>query len=159
MKQLKYIYFKGHEIDQKIYDKFTEETGILINVTVYDNDELVHKVIEEQKDPIADVVIINGAQYIYELTEAGVLQPIDPTYINENVDEGFYGENYVGFTARARAIVYDPTKVDPNDINTYADLADPKYKGEILVRSSTNGYKLALVENLIQVYGVEKTQQ
>lgn len=150
---------RDYEVDAVIYENFTATTGIEVNVVEYDNDELVTKVIAEKDAPVADVIIVNGAQFIYELDQAGVLQPINQDAIDQNMNEDFYGDKYVGLTARARGIAYNHDNIDGSEITTYADLADPKYQGEILVRSSESGYNVALIENMIQTYGAETTQE
>jgi len=148
---------RDYEVDRMIFEQFTADTGIAINLVELDNDELVTKVIAEKDNPSSDVVIVNGAQYIYELTEAGVLMPIDESYISSGVDEQFIGDNYVGLTYRARARAYDPNKIDPNEITEYSDLTDPEYEGELLVRSSTNGYNQAWMLNELQNDGYDAT--
>lgn len=148
---------RDYEVDRQIFNQFTADTGIAINLVELENDELVTKVIAEKDNPSSDVVIVNGAQYIYELTEAGELMPMDPSYISDGVDDLFIGDNYVGLTYRARAIAYDPNKVDPSQIDEYSDLTNPEYQGELLVRSSTNGYNQAWMLNELQNDGYDAT--
>lgn len=141
---------RDYEVDKQIFENFTKESSIKINLVELDNDELVTKSIAEKNSPVADLIIVNGAQYINELNEEEILTQINQKSINENVDQQFYSDKYVGLTYRARAICALNDKVDLNTINTYNDLTKPEFKDQLLVRSSTNGYNQALIMNMIQ---------
>lgn len=148
---------RDYEVDKQIMLDFTEATNIKVNVVELDNEELVTKVIAEKNNPVADVVIVNGAQYIADLNQEGILNPIDSKVIDKNVDPQFIGDNYVGLTYRARAVCYNPNTIDASNLNTYSDLGLPEYKDKVLVRSSTNSYNQALIMNMIQNQGYDQT--
>jgi iron(III) transport system substrate-binding protein len=57
---------------------------------------------------------------------------------------------------RARVVAYDSTKVRPEEIDDYAKLAEPRFKGRICVRSSDSVYNLSLVGALIEAWGIEQ---
>ncbi|MEI9987390.1 MAG: extracellular solute-binding protein [Aliidongia sp.] len=58
----------------------------------------------------------------------------------------------------ARVIVYHKDRVDPADVANYEDLADPKLKGRIVVRSASSPYNIALVASLIDADGTEAAE-
>ena len=65
-------------------------------------------------------------------------------------------ENYwFGITVRARVIVYAKDRVKSTELSTYEDLANPKWKGRIVIRSSNNIYNQSLMASLINVNGTE----
>jgi len=65
---------------------------------------------------------------------------------------------WYGLAMRARILVYDKQRIKPSDLSTYEALADPKFRGQILVRSSTNIYNLSLVGAILEANGPEKTE-
>ena len=66
--------------------------------------------------------------------------------------------HWAGLSLRARPILYAKGAVDPKDLSTYEDLADPKWKGKICIRSSDNIYNQSLVSSLIAANGIEATE-
>ncbi|MGL5029403.1 MAG: extracellular solute-binding protein, partial [Wolbachia pipientis] len=66
---------------------------------------------------------------------------------------------WFGLTKRARILVYNKESVDPKDLSTYEDLANEKWKGKILVRSSTSPYNRSLIAFMIANNGFEKTKE
>ena len=53
--------------------------------------------------------------------------------------------------------MYNKDKVDGSQLATYEDLADPQWKGKILMRSSSNIYNQSLVGGMIEEKGEEAT--
>jgi iron(III) transport system substrate-binding protein len=65
---------------------------------------------------------------------------------------------WTGLGVRARPIFYVPGKVDPAQVRTYEDLADPRWKGQILVRSSNHIYNQSLLASMIAADGPQKAE-
>ena len=53
--------------------------------------------------------------------------------------------------------MYNKDKVEPAQLSTYEDLANPKWKGKIIVRSSSNIYNQSLVAGMIETKGEAAT--
>tara|TARA_B100001079_G_C16290869_1_gene460916 strand:- start:272 stop:976 length:705 start_codon:yes stop_codon:yes gene_type:complete len=68
--------------------------------------------------------------------------------------EGFWAP----ITYRSRVIVYSNERVEKSDLSTYEDLANPKWKNRLLVRSSSNAYNQALMSSLVANLGSENTE-
>lgn len=147
---------RHYDVDQAILADFEAETGIKINLIEGKADELLVRLQREAEDPVADVFITVGAESLSSALASGVLAPLPKLDGLDQVAASLKGERWVGITQRARVIVYDKTTTTPT-LSTYAELADPAYRNQILVRSSTSSYNLALVSDLIQRQGVSQT--
>jgi iron(III) transport system substrate-binding protein len=114
-------------------------------------DELLKRLEIEGKASPADLFITVDAGRLHRAKEAGVLQPIHndtleaaiPPHLRESAGHWF------GLSARARTVFYAKDRVDPSHLSTYAGLADPRWKGRVCVRSSSNVYNQSLVAAVI----------
>jgi len=154
------IYSSRHyDSDDAVYAKFTEQTGIKVNLIEGKADELLARIKREGDLSPADVFITVDAGRLQLAVDADVLQPIESTTISDRIPENLRHPDGLWFalTARIRCI-YLSKDVPKDYVTTYAELADPKIKGELLIRSSSNVYNQSLVAWLIGKQGVEKTQ-
>ncbi len=153
------IYTHRHyDVDKKLFNKFTELTGIKVNVVKARADQLIERLKSEGDASPADILCTVDAGRLHKAKEQGLLQPITSEVLEKNIPahlrdkEGYW----YGFTKRARVIVYHKDRVSPDELLTYEDLTDPKWKGRIVVRSSSNIYNQSLLASLIAVHGEEK---
>ena len=150
------IYTERHyDTDQLLYDQFTEETGIEINLVRDEADKLITRLENEGADTQADLLIIADAGRLGRAKDLDLLQPVESTTLNENVPENYQDpENYwYALTMRARVIVYHPDRVSENELSTYEDLTNPKWEGRIVTRSSSNIYNQSLMSSFIELWG------
>ena len=150
------IYTERHyDTDQLLYDQFTEETGIEINLVRDEADKLITRLENEGADTEADLLIIADAGRLGRAKDLDLLQPVESTTLNENVPENYQDlENYwYALTMRARVIVYHPDRVSENELSTYEDLTNPKWEGRIVTRSSSNIYNQSLMSSFIELWG------
>lgn len=145
------IYSSRHyDNDEGLYAAFEEATGIVVNRIEGEADELLARMQSEGANSPADVVLTVDAGRIWRADEAGLLQAVESDYLNARIPaylrhpEG----HWFGFSQRARVIFYDRQDV-PNPPQTYADLADPAYKGMVCIRSGSNIYNLSLLASII----------
>jgi iron(III) transport system substrate-binding protein len=142
---------RHYESDRELFRRFTEATGIEVKVVTASADELITRLEAEGAASPADVLITVDAGRLHRAKERGLLQPIDSEVLRANVPahlrdpEGYW----YGLTRRARVIVYARDRVQPGEIERYADLADEKWRGRVLVRSSDNIYNQSLLASLI----------
>lgn len=156
------IYSARHyPADETLYELFTKETGISINAIQGTAEELMERVKLEGESSPADVFVTVDAGNLWRAQEAGVFQPTSSPLLSEKIPPHLREENghWFGFSTRARVIVYDKRKVKTDEMSTYEDLADPKWKGRILVRSSNNTYNQSLLASLIEHDGAEKAEE
>jgi iron(III) transport system substrate-binding protein len=90
---------------------------------------------------------------------AGMFQNSMSSKIKAAVPSNLRSRNWTGIAKRARIIYYSPERVRKNDLKgmTYEDLANPKWKGKIVIRQSNNVYNQSLVASLIKNNGKEAT--
>jgi iron(III) transport system substrate-binding protein len=150
------IYTERHyDTDQLLYDQFTEETGIEINLVRDEADKLITRLENEGVDTVADLLIIADAGRLGRAKDLDLLKPVESTTLNENVPENYQDpENYwYALTMRARVIVYHPNRVSESELSTYEDLTNPKWEGRIVTRSSSNIYNQSLMSSFIELWG------
>ncbi|MFO7799194.1 Fe(3+) ABC transporter substrate-binding protein [Rhodohalobacter sp.] len=156
------IYSSRHyDTDLELYDQFTEETGIEINLIEGSSDELIERMRNEGINSPADVVITVDAGRLWRAKEAGVLQPIESDYLEEVIPEQLrdVDDMWVGLSERVRGIIYNKENVDPSDLKGYMELADEEWGDRVCVRSSNNIYNQSLVASLIESYGEDRVEE
>jgi iron(III) transport system substrate-binding protein len=152
---------RHYDVDKQLFKKFEEQTGIKVNVVEAGADELINKLETEGKNSPADVLITVDAGRLYRAKEKGLLQAVSSEYLEKNVPKTFKDSDnqWFALTYRARVIVYDKEKVDPKTLSTYEALANPEWKGKVLIRSSDNIYNQSLLASMISSVGTEKATE
>ncbi len=146
---------RHYDSDQALYDRFTRETGITINRIEGKADELVARMTSEGANSPADLFIAADAGALWRAQQAGLFQPVTSATLDARVPANLREPDgqWYGFSRRARVVAYDPAKVKPADVDDIAKLADPRFKGQICVRSSDSVYNLSLVGAVIEQLG------
>ena len=110
--------------------------------------------------PPADVLITVDAGRLWRAEQLGLFQPVKSKMLDARIPESFRepAGQWFGFSQRARVIAYNKDKVRPGEIETYEGLADPKWKGRVCMRSSTNIYNLSLMGALLDHLGEQKAE-
>ncbi len=143
-----------------LLDQFTDQTGIKVNLVTGKADALLKRLKSEGANTPADMFITTDAGRLHRAVEADVLQPIASTVLDKAVPanlrhpDGFW----YGLSVRARVITYVKGKVDPAELTSYEDLADPKWQGKICIRSSGNIYNQSLMASKIAADDKEQAQ-
>jgi len=145
---------------QPVLDAYRDASGAEVNV-IFIKEGLVERLQSEGANSPADVVLTADVGAILQVDEAGLLQPIQSDAIDAAIPAAYRQSDgrWFGFSLRARPIMYAKDRVDPSEITTYEDLADPKWKGRICVRSSSNVYNQSLVSSMIVANGAEETEE
>ncbi len=146
------VYTSRHyDVDQGIYNKFTAETGIKVNVISGKAPEIIARLKSEGADTSADIFMTVAMVNLYEAIAAKMVAPIKSEIVDNNIPTTLRGEKneWVALTQRARVIGYEKGKFDFSNVKTYQDLASPEFKGKILVRSADSGYNQSLVAGII----------
>ncbi len=151
---------RHYNTDDELYETFTDLTGIRVNLLEGKADELLERIKNEGANSPADVFMTVDAGMLWRADQAGIFAPVSSTVLTQTIPENLRHPDgkWFGFSKRARVIMYDKTKVDPADLSTYEDLADPKWRNKILVRSSDNIYNQSLVAALIETNGLAETE-
>ncbi|MFL2592397.1 MAG: extracellular solute-binding protein [Flavobacteriaceae bacterium] len=156
------LYSQRHySVDELQYENFTKLTGIKVNVTKANADELIQRLKNEGEKTEADLFITVDVGKLWQAGDMGLLQKINSEIINPNINPSLLDKNnyWVPLTYRSRILVYSNERVDKSELSSYEDLASEKWKDRILVRSSSNSYNQALMSSLVANLGVEETQK
>lgn len=156
------ILFSGRKnaIEQEVIKDFENSTGIKVTIVDGKPDELIEKIIASGNEPEADLFMTVDGGILEYAKEQGVFQKTNSPEIQKMVLPHLRDTDnaWVGVTTRARVLVYAKDRVNPEDLSSYLDLADPKWKGKVLVRSSDALYNQSLAASLIACYGEGKTR-
>ncbi len=149
---------RHYDSDQPLYERFTRETGIKINRIEGNADQLIARMRSEGANSPADLFITADAGALWRAQQAGLLQPVQSETLETRIPVNLREPDghWYGFMRRARIVAYDSAKVRPDEIDDYAKLAGPRFKGKLCVRSSDSVYNLSLVGAIIEAAGPEK---
>lgn len=151
---------RHYDSDRAVYAAFQEDTGIEVRVIEISGPELLERLRAEGEASPADVVIIADGGLMGRVAEAGLLQPLESEVVESRIPANLQDpENrWFAFSRRARVVAYDTTAVRPEEVDTYEELAGPRFRGQICVRSSDNPYNLSLLAALIERWGPERAE-
>ena len=152
---------RHYDADEQLYQRFTEQTGIEVNVIEGNADELIERMRNEGANSPADVLITVDAGRLWRAKEAGVLQSIESETLNERVPENLRDPDgqWYGLTKRARVLIYNRDAVDPTELSSYEDLAEDEWNDRVLIRSSSNVYNQSLAGSMIAALGEDRTSE
>ena len=152
---------RHYDTDDTIYQKFTRATGIKVNLIEGNSDALLERLKREGKRSIADVFMTVDAGRLYQAEKLGLFQPTKSKILESRIPANLRHSKglYFGLTKRARIILRSKDRVKAGEITSYEDLAKPKWKGKVLIRSSTNVYNQSLVGSIIAAHGKEQAAQ
>ncbi|ATG41092.1 MULTISPECIES: Fe(3+) ABC transporter substrate-binding protein [Phaeobacter] len=147
---------RHYDTDERLYSDFEEATGITINRIEGKADELIARMSAEGANSPADILLTVDTSRLARAKNEGLLQAIDSDTLEARVP-GYLQDadnQWFGFSQRARIIFFDKADV-ANPPKTYLDLADPAYKGQVCIRSSTNTYNQTLLASIVTHHGEE----
>ena len=152
---------RHYDSDIQLYEKFTAKTGIKVNIVSGKDKALQKRITEEGSDCIADLYITADAGRLGDFESKGMFQNSMSSAIKAAVPSNFRSSKWTGIAKRARIIYYSPERVNANDLNgmRYEDLADPKWKGRVVIRKSNNVYNQSLVASLVKNNGKKATAE
>ncbi len=146
--------YRQPDLLKPLTDAFTAETGINVNVA-YLEKGMVERLQAEGKRSPADLVLTVDISRLAAVVEAGLTQPVHSDTLSANVPAAYHDPEgqWWGLTTRARVVYASKDRVQPGEVTTYEDLADPKWKGRICTRSGTHAYNVALTAAVIHHLG------
>lgn len=146
---------RHYRIDESINALFTEQTGIKVNVVNAQADQLIERLKSEGANSPADLLITVDVGRMQRAREDGLLQPLQSEVLEQAVPEKLRDpEGYWHpYTVRARVFAVATDRVKPDEIRNYADLADRKWRGRVLVRSASSPYNQSLLASIVAAEG------
>ena len=152
---------RAEQLVKPIVEAYKQETGINIKL-VYDKEgPLMERLRAEGRNTPADLLLTVDAGNLWQAERMGLLKPVVSPILNANIPPHLRDPNneWYGLSIRARTIFYNTQKVKPAQLSSYADLADPKWKGKLCLRTSKKVYNQSLVAMMLAELGPVKTEQ
>jgi len=152
---------RHYNTDEELYESFTRQTGIKINRIESKAGALIERIKNEGANSPADVFMTVDAGNLWRAAQDGLFQPVNSEILTSIIPASLrHSEgHWFGFSKRARVIVYNKDMVNPTQLSSYEDLADSKWRGKILIRSSSNIYNQSLIASLVATYGAQKAEE
>lgn len=146
---------RHYDADQLVYDAFTKKTGIRVRWLEMAPDQLVERMKAEGPASPADVILMADAGALWRAEQAGLFQKISAPELDARVPPALRDPQgrWWAFSRRARVIAYDRTKVKPEEVATYEQLAGPRFSHGLCQRSSDNAYNLSMMASFIEHWG------
>jgi iron(III) transport system substrate-binding protein len=144
---------------EPLLKEFSDETGIKTNI-IFAEKGLIERIEAEGRNSPADVLLTTDIGNLSQATASGIAQPVQSETVEAAVPAAYRGENneWIGLTRRARVVYASKDRVKQDTI-TYEELADPKWRGKICVRSGQHPYNVALIASMIAHHGEAETEE
>ncbi|MGF1458438.1 MAG: Fe(3+) ABC transporter substrate-binding protein [Leptolyngbyaceae cyanobacterium] len=151
---------RHYNTDDALYEGFTEQTGIRVNLIEGNADELLERILNEGDNSPADIFMTVDAGRLWRAAQADIFAPVTSSILTERIPANLRDPDglWFGFSKRARVIMYNRDRVNPAELSAYEALAEPKWNGRVLIRSSSNIYNQSLVAGMIETNGLEATE-
>ncbi|CAG0965053.1 putative binding protein component of ABC iron transporter [Methylophilaceae bacterium] len=149
------------QLIKPMFDAFTQDTGIAVRFITDKEGPLMERLKAEGASTPADILLTVDAGNLWQAANAGLLKPVASQVLDGNIPPHLKDPNgqWFGLSVRARTIVYNTQKVKPADLSTYEDLASPKWKGRLCLRTSKKVYNQSLVAMMIAEKGEAETER
>lgn len=149
---------RHYDADLQLYRLFEQQTGVKVNRIDGNPDQLIARMRTEGPNSPADVFIAADAGALWRAQEAGLLQAVTSETLNAAIPANLRDPegHWFGLARRARIVAYDAGRVRADEVDTYEEIASPRFRGKLCVRSSDSVYNLSLVGALIEAWGPQK---
>jgi iron(III) transport system substrate-binding protein len=151
---------RNEQLIKPLFDAYTRDSGVQIKFITDKEGPLMERLKAEGKNTPADMLLTVDAGNLWQAANENLLRPIESKTLQASVPAHLRDpdQQWFGLSVRARTLVYNSNKVRPGELSTYADLADPKWKGRLCLRTSKKVYNQSLVAMMIIAHGEEKTE-
>ena len=149
------------QLIKPMFDAFTQETGIKVKYTTDNEGALLARLEAEGKNTPADMLITADAGNLWAAARAGLLKPVRSDVLENNIPAHLRDpqNEWFGLSVRARTLIYNTKKVKPEELSTYEDLADPKWRNRLCLRTSKKVYNQSLVAMMIAEHGEAEAEK
>jgi len=149
------------QLIKPLFDRYTAETGVRINLLTDRGGAIAERLAAEGAGSPADVLLTVDMGNLWSAAQRGLLRKVSSPVLDANVPTNFRdpGGQWWGLSRRERTIFYDPKKVKPAQLSTYEDLADPKWKGKLCLRTGKQTYTQSLVAMLLVKHGEAQAER
>jgi iron(III) transport system substrate-binding protein len=152
---------RNEQLIKPLFDRYTAETGQAIKFITDDAGPLIQRLAAEGEGSPADVLITVDAGDLWFAAQRNLLQPVKSATLEANIPAHLRDPEgrWFGVSVRARTIVHSAERVSPEELSTYAALADERWRGRLCLRTSKSVYNQSLVAMLIAQHGEAATEQ
>jgi iron(III) transport system substrate-binding protein len=152
---------RSHYGSEPVFEGFTKQSGIKVTFLMGNNNEVFERLRSEGARTRADMLLTVDAGNLWNAAREGLLAPVESATLEKNIPVHLQdpGNRWFGLAVRARTIMYSTARVKPSELSTYEALGDPKWKGRLCLRTSTNIYNQSLLASLIRQYGEPQTEK
>jgi iron(III) transport system substrate-binding protein len=150
---------RNEQLIRPLFDAYTARTGVAIRFITDKEGPLLARLQAEGANTPADLLVTVDAGNLWQAGEVGVLAAIDSPALRANIPAQLRdpGDRWFGLSIRARPLVYSTERVKAADLVSYEDLADPKWRGRLCLRTSKKVYNQSLVAMMIARLGEAET--
>lgn len=151
---------RKEDLIKPLLDDFAKQAGVTVNLVTGKEEALLQRLQSEGVNTPADLMLTTDAGRLAIAREAGVLQAVQSALLNARIPAAYRDPDgyWYGLSVRVRPILYAKDRVKATDLATYEDLADPKWKAKVCMRSSDSIYNQSLVAGMISHHGEAKTE-
>ncbi len=152
---------RNEQLIKPLFEAYSKQTGTTVKFVTDKEGPLLEKLKAEGTNTPADLLLTVDAGNLWQAASQGLLQPVSSPVLSANIPSHLRDpkNQWFGLSLRARTIFYNPAAVKPADLSTYEDLASPKWKNRLCLRTSKKVYNQSLVAMLIEEHGEAKTEQ
>jgi iron(III) transport system substrate-binding protein len=152
---------RNEQLIKPLFDAYTRETGVKIKFITDKEGALLQRLKAEGANTPADMLLTVDAGNLWEAAREGVLKPLQSKTLETNIPAHLRDPagQWFGLSVRARTLFHNTQKLKPADLVSYEDLAQPKWKGRLCLRTSKKVYNQSLVAMLIAEHGEARAEQ
>ena len=151
---------RNEQLIKPLFDAYTQETGVAVKFVTDKEGPLMARLKAEGKNTPADLFMTVDAGNLWQAANEGLLQPVKSKILQANIPDHLHDPDneWFGLSVRARTIVYNKNTVKSGELSTYEDLASPKWKDRLCLRTSKKVYNQSLVAMMMWEHGEAKTE-
>lgn len=151
---------RHYDSDRTLYDAFAQQSGIRVRLIEANADQLLERIRAEGANSPADVILTVDASRLARAAEMGLTQPVGSSVIAARIPAALIGPQgqWFAVSRRARVAMFDKARGVPEGLARYEDLAHERFRGQLVIRSSGNGYNIALAASFLAANGEATTE-
>lgn len=149
---------RHYKTDEALYSDFEKQTGIKINRIEAKEDELLERLRNEKSASPADIFITVDASRLAMAANMGLFAPVQSKLLEKRIPPHLRSDDWFAFSTRARVIVYNKSLIKAADAANYEDLALPKLRNQVCMRSGSHPYNISLMASLIHHLGASNAE-
>lgn len=152
---------RGEQLLKPIVEAYKKETGVNVKLVSDKEGPLMERLRAEGRNSPADLLLTVDAGNLWQAERLGLLKAVNSPVLDANIPAHLRdpAKQWYGLSIRARTIFYNTQKLKPSQLSSYADLADPKWKGKLCLRTSKKVYNQSLVGMMLAEMGQAKAEQ